>query len=453
MKKFDFGKEFGNIDSKYIEEAEGEWKGEKEEWTPRIWSKVAAACAIVTLGSVIFSNPHVQAAIKSLTLSIGETLGFSKGIESYTQVLDMSQTDNGITATLEEVVVDDGVLVAKIHAEKADPEETKEDQNGLNVANMAFSIDDRKTTVNGQAIEEYGSGDYYPYSLDNILDSWDENSFDTVLESRFQKTIELGDNPEIHLVFDAYKTDDYFADNVASFTFDFSVSRAELRKQTIHKKLDNLSIETEKGTITLTDFSLNKLQSVISAEVPRELYQNYDVLLKGTDSKGNLVQYDLTGNVEASDPGWSFGTNLWGLYSDDSERPILLIPDIDSEYVELQLYLMPIEGDTAWEGDDFAEVGETTETVEEVPEDTSEDETASDTEDPVETQIIGGADGPTSIDIQESTEDNPETITEETIVDEDDDFEVETEDNVWDNYMGFDDRYEPVGEKIKIQIR
>ena len=71
MKKFDFGKEFGNIDSKYITEAEGEWQEKKETWTPRFWSKVAAACVIVTLGSVIFSNPQVQAAIKNLTLSIG----------------------------------------------------------------------------------------------------------------------------------------------------------------------------------------------------------------------------------------------------------------------------------------------------------------------------------------------------------------------------------------------
>ena len=34
MKKFDFSKEFGNIDSKYISEAEEEWKGKKNIWTP-----------------------------------------------------------------------------------------------------------------------------------------------------------------------------------------------------------------------------------------------------------------------------------------------------------------------------------------------------------------------------------------------------------------------------------
>ena len=33
MKKFDFSKEFGNIDPKYIEEAEREWSDYKENWS------------------------------------------------------------------------------------------------------------------------------------------------------------------------------------------------------------------------------------------------------------------------------------------------------------------------------------------------------------------------------------------------------------------------------------
>ena len=93
MKKFDFSKEFGNIDPKYISEAEGEWKGKKRVWTPSFWSKLAAACVILALISTVLSNPKVQAAIKNLALSIGETLGFQKEIESYTEVLNMSQTD------------------------------------------------------------------------------------------------------------------------------------------------------------------------------------------------------------------------------------------------------------------------------------------------------------------------------------------------------------------------
>ena len=78
MKKFDFSKEFGNIDSQYISEAEGEWKGKKRTWEASFWSKLAAACVILALISTVLSNPKVQAAIKNLALSIGETLGFQK---------------------------------------------------------------------------------------------------------------------------------------------------------------------------------------------------------------------------------------------------------------------------------------------------------------------------------------------------------------------------------------
>ena len=76
-----------------------EWSDKKENWRPKGWSKAAAACVIVTLGSVIFSNPHIQASIKNITLSIGETLGFPKSIESYTEVLNTSKEDKGITVT------------------------------------------------------------------------------------------------------------------------------------------------------------------------------------------------------------------------------------------------------------------------------------------------------------------------------------------------------------------
>mgnify|MGYP006914186339 CR=1 FL=1 len=37
MKKFDFSKEFGNIDPKYIEEAEREWSEKKENRRPKGW--------------------------------------------------------------------------------------------------------------------------------------------------------------------------------------------------------------------------------------------------------------------------------------------------------------------------------------------------------------------------------------------------------------------------------
>ena len=79
MKKFDFSKEFGNIDPKYIEEAEREWSEKKENRRPKGWSKAAAACVIVTLGSVIFSNPHIQASIKNSPYTFPENCYFMLG--------------------------------------------------------------------------------------------------------------------------------------------------------------------------------------------------------------------------------------------------------------------------------------------------------------------------------------------------------------------------------------
>ena len=45
---------------------------------------------------------------------------------------------------------------------------------------------------------------------------------------------------------------------------------------------------------------MNKLQSIIKAEIPEELeeklYNGNEMMLMGTDSKGNQVQYELRSN-------------------------------------------------------------------------------------------------------------------------------------------------------------
>ena len=375
MKKFDFSKEFGNIDPKYIEEAEREWSEKKENRRPKGWSKAAAACVIVTLGSVIFSNPHIQAAIKNITLSIGETLGFPKGIESYTEVLNTSKEDKGITVTLKEVVLDNGVLLTKVHAEKTSSgqKDTDDVQDDWTFANTQLDIDYQKTTINGQKIEEYESGHYLPYSDEDLLNiGLDENVYDAVLESRFSLDGDLGENPEVHLVFGAYQNENLGEDYFAEFEFDFSIPHVELMKQTVHKKLEDVSVKTEEGTVKLTDFSMNKLQSIIKAEIPEELeeklYNGNEMMLMGTDSKGNQVQYELRSNSAADGKTqWSFKTSFWGMYQLDSDGPVLLLPDIDSDYLELQLYTREpymAAADTVWGDDDFVEIGETTEEVE-----------------------------------------------------------------------------------------
>lgn len=346
MKKFDFSKEFGNIDPKYISEAEGEWKDKKKVWAPSFWSKLAAACVILALISTVLSNPKVQAAIKNLALSIGETLGFQKEIESYTEVLNMSQTDHGITTNLKEVVLDEGVLLFRVHAEIDNSEENEQgkSENISSFKNTGITLDTNKTTINGQKLDEYTSGEYSPYSVDDLLDAdadRDEKEYDRVQEYRFHAPTDLGENPEIHFVLKAFDYDDWKMNALAEFTFDFNISREKILKQTTNKKLENSSVQTEEGTVTLKDIFLNKLQSSISADVPEKLFQKYEVELRGTDSKGNKVRYELKDDAEteAISRNWKFKTDFWRTYGSagDDERPE--IPDPDSEYLELQLYL------------------------------------------------------------------------------------------------------------------
>ncbi len=40
---------------------------------------------------------------------------------------------------------------------------------------------------------------------------------------------------------------------MAEFTFDFNISREKILKQTTNKELENISVKTEEGTVTLKD--------------------------------------------------------------------------------------------------------------------------------------------------------------------------------------------------------
>ena len=232
-----------------------------------------------------------------------------------------------------------------MHAE-IDNYEKNEQEKSANISsfkNTGITLDTDKATINGQKLDEYTSGEYSPYSVDDLLDAdadSDEKEYDRVQEYRFHAPTDLGENPEIHLVLNAFDYDDW-EKSVAEFTFDFNISREKILKQTTNKELENISVQTEEGTVTLKDIFLNKLQSSISADVPKKLFQKYEVELRGKDSKGNKGRYELKDDAEtgAISRVWKFKTDFWRTYGSagDYERPE--IPDPDSEYLELQLYL------------------------------------------------------------------------------------------------------------------
>ncbi len=184
----------------------------------------------------------------------------------------------------------------------------------------------------------------------------------------------------------------------------------------------------------MKELSINKLQSTISAEIPETLSENYFIELRGTDSKGNKVRYELTDDAVYNSHHWNFQTNFWNSFdldaSESSTYPKMQLPDIDSEYLELQLYIksnaLPAEIQDA-DIDDY-ELSDT--------DGSTEDAT------PIETAIIGGADAPTTIILQKKQNDNSYAEDSEDYITEDSGI-----------YNESDDEWTVIGDKIRIQIK
>ena len=125
------------------------------------------------------------------------------------------------------------------------------------------------------------------------------------------------------------------------------------------------------------------------------------------------------------------------------------LPDIDSEYLELQLYIklntLPAEiQDTDFDDYELSDTDESTEDAEAVLEEEIVDsDITSEEETPIESAIIGGADAPTTIILRKNQNDNAYAEDSEDYMTEGSGIYNEESDDEWT----------AVGDKIKIQIK
>lgn len=114
MKKEDFFKELGNIDRKYIDEAEEAVK--KERGKTVMWRKWAAVAAVLVIATAaVITSPSAQAAIKKIFSFIpGMTIEEqTDNEESYSGILysmdgdPVTKSDGNITVTLENAYISD----------------------------------------------------------------------------------------------------------------------------------------------------------------------------------------------------------------------------------------------------------------------------------------------------------------------------------------------------------
>ena len=344
-KEFDFSREFGEIDEKLVESAGREWK-KKKYYVFQLYSRKIAGIAILVMFCIVAANnSKVQAAVKEFTTKIGEALGFTKDLSSYTEIIDQTQTKNGISLTLKEVILDDRVLMVSVHADFGEENEG------------SLWVNDEKTLINGQWHMTYESMESAGADTDIF-----KPERDTVLVQIYEDQILPNGDVNVHLVLEGVKMEDLgdavalpdaYEEKSTEFIYDFVITSTELKAKTEKQKLDvtvGISGE-EKKSLTLKELVMNDLYCRIIAEGAAwddDWPNQYELKLKGTDSFGNSVS--LEGGRFLSENEMLFVTDFLGDYEEgvaiEDDGFQLSVPDKDCDYLDLQLY----ERKMLWEG-------------------------------------------------------------------------------------------------------
>lgn len=371
----------------------------------------AAACVamVLILGAAGMFHQQVEAAIGSFTSKIAQILGIGDDLSSYTDTVNTSQTKEGVTVTLEEVILADNQFYAAVHLEWDDSVRL---QSGMMNPGVGLGYEPK---FNGEELMPVSSGNYSTGEL--------EETHDFVLSYIYEDGVLPEKIHEIEMELRIYLTSEV-SDEGIPFTYRFSASREELQKDTLHIPMGQMTETENGGKIYLKELVANKVFSRIEAECNEAFSEGMDeaeYLLLGTDSLGNQLEYEVSGGL---------GDRI--VFESRGE-----LPSADSRWIELQLYELRyrdmeirqdenmglasarlkrqlgdeeefLENDNA--GDDFAEdstvymrdkekavpVGEKfriyVDSVNRIAEEESEDL--------VEVGIIGGADTPTTIKLR-----------------------------------------------------
>lgn len=313
---------FGNIEETYIEESSLPWT-EGKAHVYRFGKRAAciAAIAALALGGIFHSQ--VEAAVKQLTSHIGELLHLKENVMPYTEVIGTAQTQNGITVTLNEVILGKNQLFASV-TWKGDAENEEGSLSNDSILKInGTDVDCLSTGIWGGEPDSAGNSDVF---------SWDYPNGD------YSGTVEM------ELSFTYYQ---HFGDDTGTtFTFAFSASPEELQRNT---KTINVNREIDLGSqvnLKVENLSLNRVTSQVMVSCDNLDTDSYLYFFTGTDSKGNSFRYGLD-YMDA--PNYQFTADYMSLSG--------CLPDTGSEWMKLQLcrVKLPKEDEEFLEKDETGE--------------------------------------------------------------------------------------------------
>ena len=300
----------GDLNDKYIYEASRPWK--KQRCFSRIqrkW-KIAAAGIILLImaGCTLKYQEDVKAALQRVTSWIGQALGIENGdTDSYTNVVGKSISRDGITITLNEIVMDSKNLwIAYSDREDLNnknhtgQEQTKKDliSQGTD-SDMQDTIEDKilftEVRINGQEIQQgLGQRTVNNNALSENPITVEDFTIGEEINTEGTVNIEFKVWPIAMADAETWENIQKIQANTEPYTFKLATSKEELEKNTVDLNLDQ-NIKFDSNILNLTEFRWNPFESTIYGTYDGTVYIDSDYYLIGTDDQGNKICYQETG--------------------------------------------------------------------------------------------------------------------------------------------------------------
>lgn len=300
MKKdeYSFLELFGNIDSEYIYQALQPWKGQTKRYIiSHIGRKAACVALILIMGFGLMFHEQVSAAVSKFASKIAEILQISSDLTPYTDIINTTQEKNGVSITLNEVILTENSLLVSINLND------KEEYGGIGISAG------ENIKINGS---EYGCDSSSIYQKESL----EENDNQYVVEWIYDDGVPLEEKANIEVEIVVHKHIEDIEGE--TFTFAFSASKEELQKNTAHLELDQrISLDEEEAVIR--EFSINSVTSSLKLECDKLSLEKNQYYVEITDMQGNKFLYSLVkkegelftfqndGDIPASDSKWLDG--------------------------------------------------------------------------------------------------------------------------------------------------
>ncbi len=327
MKKdeYSFLELFGNIDSEYIYQALQPWKGQTRRYIiSHMGRKAACVALILIMGFGLVFHEQVSAAVSKFASIIAEILQISSDLTPYTDIINTTQEKNGISITLNEVILTENSLLVSINLND------KEEYGGVGISAG------ENVKINGS---EYGCDSSTIYQKQSI----EENNNQYVVEWIYDDGVPLEEKANIEVEIVVHKHIEDIEGE--TFTFAFSASKEELQKNTAYLELDQrISLDEEEAVIR--EFSINSVTSSLKLECDKLSLEKNQYYVEVTDMQGNKFLYSLVkkegelftfqndGNIPASDSKWLDG-QIYALPYDAENKDTMDFGIMEGEVSEI----------------------------------------------------------------------------------------------------------------------